>query len=156
MSLDITKPTDSQQLPTFPALLRGILAQLQTSHVHYAIHFAKTGTLAVGTNVTWEHIAVGDVDNPPSIERVVARVKTAPTGATLIVDVLKNGVTIFTNTATRSTIPIGGNISSEAVPQIATLAPNDILSLNIAQVGSTIAGADLTVTITIKQVLHIA
>jgi hypothetical protein len=78
----------------------------------------------------------------------LAMVGTAPTGAALIVDVLKNGTTIYSTTANRPTIPISGNVSQAmATPDVTSLVLNDYLTLNIAQIGSTIAGSDLTVVI---------
>lgn len=75
-----------------------------------------------------------------------AAVNTAPTGASIIVDVLKNGTTIYTTTGNRPTIAISGNATtSEPPPDVTSMVAGDYLTVNIAQVGSTIAGADLTV-----------
>jgi hypothetical protein len=70
---------------------------------------------------------------------------TAPTGASLIVDVNKNGVTIFTTQANRPTITAGSNGGTLATPDVTTLADGDYLTVDIDQVGSSIAGADVTV-----------
>lgn len=75
---------------------------------------------------------------------VIAAVGTAPTGRPIIVDVLKNGVTIFTTTANRPTI-LAGNTTTLALaaPDITSLVLNDLLTFSILQIGSTIAGSDL-------------
>lgn len=83
-----------------------------------------------------------------TITSVRATVNTAPTGASVIVDVLKNGATIWgSNPGNRPTIAAAGNQSGNAVPDTTALAAGDYLQVQIAQVGSTITGADLTVTV---------
>lgn len=78
----------------------------------------------------------------------IATISTAPTGSSLIVDVLKNGTTIYTTAANRPTIPASGFVSQTmATPDVTAMAVNDYLTINITQVGSTVAGADLTVTV---------
>lgn len=77
---------------------------------------------------------------------VTAAVDTAPTGASLIVDVHKNGTTIFTNQANRPTIAISGfATTTEPTPDVTAMAVGDYLTVDVDQVGSTIAGADLTI-----------
>jgi hypothetical protein len=76
------------------------------------------------------------------------RVGTAPTGASIIVDVKKNGTSMYTSGA-RPTIAISAS-SGSSVPDSATyntrcLTRGDYVTVDIAQVGSTIAGADLNV-----------
>jgi hypothetical protein len=70
---------------------------------------------------------------------------TAPVGAAIIVDVLKNGSTLWpTNRANRPTIRPGStNGGGLAVPDITALAPGDVLTIAVVQVGSTVPGADL-------------
>lgn len=82
-----------------------------------------------------------------TIVSVTTSVGTAPTGASIICDVNKNGTTIFTTQANRPAIAISGNASSAAVPDVTSLAIGDYLSVDIDQIGSTIAGADLTVQV---------
>lgn len=77
-----------------------------------------------------------------------ASVGTAPTGATLIVDVLKGGTSIWNvTTANRPTIAISGFTAAAAAPDTAFMDPGEYLTVNVSQVGSTIAGSDLTVQI---------
>ena len=79
----------------------------------------------------------------------VASLGTPPTGTSFIVDVLKNGVTIYTTAGNRPTIPINGNVSATVLvaPDITALAVGDYLTVNVAQIGSGTAGSDLTVTV---------
>jgi hypothetical protein len=70
---------------------------------------------------------------------------TAPTGQALIVDVHKNGATIFTNQAGRPTIPAGSNGGALATPDVTTISDGEYLTVDRDQVGSVVAGADVTV-----------
>jgi hypothetical protein len=79
-------------------------------------------------------------------------VGTAPTGAAILVDVNKNGTTIFTTQGNRPSIAAGGNASSAAVPDVTSLAAGDFLTVDVDQIGSTVAGSDLTVIVTVQRV----
>lgn len=68
---------------------------------------------------------------------------TAPTGADLIIDVHVDGTTIFP-TATRPTIAAGNNEGSAAVPDTTAVAAGSYLQVFIDQIGSTVAGADVS------------
>lgn len=73
---------------------------------------------------------------------------TAPTGATLIVDVNINGTTIFTAQGNRPTIAIAAHADDSGVPDVTALVEGNRLSVDVDQVGSTIAGGnDLLVTV---------
>lgn len=87
-----------------------------------------------------------------AVESIHAYVNTAPTGASLIVDVQKNGTTLFTTQGNRPTIAAGSNSSTNTMPDVTTFAANDILSVNVDQIGSTVAGSDLTVVIRLRRV----
>ncbi len=76
-------------------------------------------------------------------------VRIAPTGASLIVDVLKNGVSVYP-TSPKPTITAGNNLSSVAVPDTTTIAAGDIFEISITQVGSTVKGSDLLINIDIQ------
>lgn len=82
-----------------------------------------------------------------SIKNVTVAVNTAPTGATLIVDVNKNGTTIFTTQANRPTVAISGTEDLSSVPDETSVAFDDVLTVDIDQVGSSVAGADLVVQV---------
>ena len=79
---------------------------------------------------------------------VRAFVVTAPTGDDLEVDILKNGVSIL---STNITIDAGENNSENAAtpPVISdtSLSKGDVISVDIIQVGSTVAGAGLKITL---------
>jgi len=84
------------------------------------------------------------------IAGVRAACGTAPTGASIKFDVNRNGTTIFTTQANRPEIAISAFVSAAlAVPNVTTLAAGDVLTVDVDQIGSTIAGADATVVIEI-------
>jgi hypothetical protein len=74
---------------------------------------------------------------------------TPPNGAAIIVDVLKNGSTLWpTNRANRPTITPGStNGGRLAVQDTTALAAGDVLTIAVVQVGSTVPGADLGVSV---------
>lgn len=83
-----------------------------------------------------------------TISSVWASVGTAPTGSSIIVDINKNGTTIFTTQANRPTIAIGAAYSGNVTNMdITSLSAGDYITIDIDQIGSTVAGADLTVCV---------
>jgi hypothetical protein len=92
------------------------------------------------------------IDSDCVIVSVVARVKTAPTGASVLVDLNKNGTTVFTTQANRPTIAAAANVSSVVTSMdVTALAAGDYLSVDIDQIGSTIAGSDLVVAVRLRE-----
>lgn len=106
------------------------------------VTFDQPGTLTVG-------VGKGRVRLPTAatIVSVSATANTAPTGAGIVVDVNKNGTTVFTTQGNRPSIATGANASADAIPDVTTLTAGDYLTVDIDQVGSTVAGADLIVTL---------
>jgi hypothetical protein len=112
------------------------------SHRPQVLTATKTGALTAAAGTVRLPIMEGG-----TIEDVRIMAGTAPTGASLIVDVNKNGTTIFTTQGNRPTVAISGNASSAAVPDVTSLAAGDYLTVDIDQIGSTIAGSDLCVAV---------
>jgi hypothetical protein len=71
------------------------------------------------------------------------KVVSAPTGANLIVDVNKNGTTIATSS--KPTIVAGATSGSSETFTTTTFAIGDVITMDIDQVGSTVAGAGLSI-----------
>ena len=90
-----------------------------------------------------------------TIAEVFIAVNTAPTGDSIIVDVNKNGTTIFTDQGKRPEIPDGDNTDTSDTPDVTSLAKNDYITSDIDQVGSTTSGLDLTVHVRCKQYLQV-
>ena len=84
-----------------------------------------------------------------TIVDVQLAVGTSPTGADLIVDVHKNTVTIFTTQGNRPTVPAGDadGVGAAATPDVTAMTAGQFLTVDIDQIGSTIAGGKLTVVI---------
>ena len=79
---------------------------------------------------------------------VTIAANTAPTGATLVVDVNHNATTIFTTQANRPAIAISGNTDDSGTADgDVTVADGEYISVDIDQCGSTAAGADVTVQV---------
>lgn len=111
--------------------------------------FFKTGTLTTttGTNRL-------PIDGTYTIVGTRLMVNTAPTGANIIVDIKKNGTTIYTTQANRPTIAAGQYAGGPgATPDVTALAAGDYLTVDIMQVGSTVAGSDLTVSVIVSKAI---
>lgn len=108
--------------------------------------FSRAGALAVLTGtMRWP------VPFTAVVQDVRAMVGTAPTGAAAIFDVRRNGTTIFTTTANRPTVAAAANASSTTAPDVTVLAAGDYLTSDIAQIGSTVAGSDLVLNVTLRR-----
>lgn len=106
------------------------------------IVYVKSGDLSVGPlNIR--------IHSPRAfnIQNVTVAVNTAPDGADLIVDVNLNGVTIFTTQANRPTIADGATEDLVSAPDVIAVAFNDVIEVDVDQVGSSAAGADLVVQV---------
>jgi len=108
--------------------------------------FTITGSLATGASKT----PILPVNRVLTIVRAYAVVKTAPTGASLIVDINKNGTTIWATQGNRLTVAAGATSGSQTAFDTTALATDDALTLDIDQIGSTIPGSSLTVTLRCK------
>lgn len=91
------------------------------------------------------------VEDACEVISVRASVGTAPVGASLIVDVNKNGVTIFSPQSGRPAIAAGSNTATVS-PSGVTLASGDYLTIDVDQIGSSTAGADLTVQVRVHRI----
>lgn len=87
---------------------------------------------------------------PPAsctISGVRASVGTAPTGSSVIVDVNKNGTTIYTTQGNRPTIAAAGNTALGGTPDVTALTTSDYLSFDVDAIGSTTPGSNLTIQV---------
>lgn len=114
-------------------------------HVHLEtefVVFGETGDLEVKTG-THRFYLPYDV----TIIEVEISVGTAPTGAAAIVDVNVNGTTIFTTQTNRPEIAISGFVDSSVTIEDDTHTDGQYLTVDVDQIGSSVAGADLTVVV---------
>lgn len=129
----------------------GYTASADTASLDYLINrsreqlavFGHQGSLTVAAGTTrfrfpWAVTLLG----------VTAAIGTAPTGAAVVLDVNKNGSTIFTTQANRPTIAVNGfSTTAEPSPDITSMVAGDYLTVDRDQIGSSATGADLTVFI---------
>jgi len=101
--------------------------------------FFLSGNMYVATGIQYRLMAKAG-----TIERVYAHIITAPAGADLQIDINLNGVTIFSSPFA---IADGANSANSAALAVTTITAGDYFSLDIDQIGSGTAGADLMVTI---------
>ena len=102
-----------------------------------SIVYGYQGTLAVTTGLARYYL-----ESSGTVTRIRASVGTAPTGSSIIVTLLENGISVGTATIAAGAFTGTTTLSS-------TYVAGDYLTANITQVGSTIAGTDLTVTVTL-------
>lgn len=115
---------------------------LGTGTVVKTLIFYVAGTLSVASSPMRIH-----APEAMTVTNITAAVGTAPTGASLIVDVNLGGTTIFTTQGNRPTITSGNTEDLSSTPDVTSIAQNDVLTVDIDQVGSTVAGADLVVQV---------
>lgn len=106
----------------------------------FLIPFQISGDQVVGTD------KIGRFYLPFAVTfvEVFVRVITAPTGADLQLDINKNGTTLWGVTqANRPIITAAGTTDSVTTFDTTTGADGDYLTVDVDQIGSTVAGADL-------------
>lgn len=106
--------------------------------------FSQGGTLTTGTGVFRLYNRSGVTR---TISTVTAAVGTQPTGASILVDVNISGTTIFTTQSNRPTIAVSTNEDQSGTPDVTAWTSGSYLTIDIDQIGSTVAGANLVVTV---------
>jgi hypothetical protein len=108
------------------------------------------GTLAIATNVVPRLV----FPRACQIKKITAYSETAPTGASILVDINKSGTDSIFSGVTRLTIAAGANAGNVTSFHAANslLAAEDTLTIDLDQVGTTVAGADLSITIEVQLV----
>lgn len=105
-----------------------------------------SGTLSTATDVYRWYNRTG---RTMTVKAIWISVGTAPTGASILVDANRNGTTMFTTQGNRPSIAASGFVSSRVTNMDGTvaIADGDYLTFDIDQVGSSVAGSNLTVTV---------
>lgn len=87
-----------------------------------------------------------------TIVKAWAVVETAPTGADLLIDIYLNGTSIWASTTSnRLTVSAGATTGNRTSFDTTAITAGNYLDIYIDQVGSTIAGAGLAVTLECTQ-----
>jgi hypothetical protein len=81
---------------------------------------------------------------------IAVGVGVAPQGGPLVVDIKRNGVSIFANPLDRPTIAAGTDLAVMGVFDTA-LVQGDRLTVDVVHVGDTIAGSELTVVLRVQR-----
>lgn len=118
--------------------------KIRDVQVHQVVLSVASDPLVVGTGIV-QFVAMRAC-TIVGVRATVA-VGKAPTGASVIFDVNKNGTTIFTTQGNRPTIAAAATIGALATPNITALAAGDVLTVDVDQIGSTLAGSLATITI---------
>jgi hypothetical protein len=137
----VTAGTNGQMLTA----QSGQSAGLQWATVWTHQTWSKSGTLTTSTGALKWYNRTG---RTLTFDSVSLAVGTAPTGAAILVDVNVDGTTIYATQGNRPTIAISGTSSDNTTaPDTTTIADNHYLTVDVDQIGSTVAGADLTITV---------
>ena len=126
-------------LTTALSVAQGGTALTVANVVPYTPSAYLSGVLSVKV---WEIEWVAPVDF--TIKNVTGRVNTAPTGAALICDVRVDGNSIFSSQAEMVNIAAAANQDTSATKDHAVTA-GEIITFEIEQIGSAVAGSDLTI-----------
>lgn len=113
-----------------------------------ALPFTHAGPLEVGIGTTAYPIKGGSF----TILTVAARLASAPSGSSTILDVNKNGASIYGNQALRPTFTVGAHEATVGTHTVADLVEGDYLSIDIDQIGSVDPGAHLVVVIRLQRI----
>ena len=121
------------------------ISQLPLNPTTKVLPYSFFGTLAVSTGTFRLY---NDSGNLWHITSVRATVATPPGGGSIVIDVNKNGSTVFTTQANRPTIAEGqsgtGKVTNMDITQV---SDGDYLTVDIDQVGVTNPGSDLVIQI---------
>ena len=115
--------------------------------INRAFSWYVLGTLTTGTNYGARYVA----PQAMTIVKCWLIVRTAPTGAAILIDIHKNGTTIWTTQGNRATIAATATAGNTTTFDVTALAAGDYLDLDIDQIGSTVAGVDLTIVLEVSQ-----
>jgi hypothetical protein len=120
--------------------------------VNTPFKLSRAGTLTVAAT---SQKVYNNSNVPLKIRGVKASVGTAPTGAALRVDVLINGTSIYAAAGDRVSIAISGltNVAPNGVPtktgDAIVVLPGQYVTAEVTVIGSSVAGADLSVEVLI-------
>jgi len=122
-----------------------VIGMVGILYVPRTYHWFISGTVSTGT----EQGPTYRMKRATTVEDIELHIKTAPTGAALIVDINEGGTTLF---STNPEIDDGGTVEDDNhVFSDTALAAGAELTLDIDQVGSGEAGVDLTILLHCKE-----
>lgn len=137
---------DNSTLPVINEELRKDKKDIKKLKDKYIYFIVPEATLTTGTDKTGRIY----VDFNGVIDQIDASVNTAPTGANLVMDINKNGNTIWSTQTNRVTILASANTGIQSTFNTTTFVSGDYFTIDIDTVGSTITGSKLTVRMKLK------
>ena len=114
------------------------IASAEGISVNSFVSLRQTGALSVTTGAKRWYSPTAST----TISNIVARVDTAPVGASINITIKKNG-----SSAATLVIADGGTKIINSSPSI-TMVDDDYITVDITQIGSSTTGSDLTITFT--------
>jgi hypothetical protein len=82
-----------------------------------------------------------------TIVNVSAVAKVGPVGSAIILDINRNGTTIWSTQTNRLQIVSGETIGVQTLFNTTALSSGDLLTIDIDQIGSSVPGQEITVTL---------
>lgn len=105
-----------------------------------------SGPVSAGVGV---HRLYNDTTATLRVAGVRASVGTAPTGSALIIDVKRNGTSIYSAPDNRPSIPVGANTSGKNTQaEVTALTPGDYLTVDVVQAGTGTANLVVQILVT--------
>ena len=140
LTADVTGVLPSGNLPT--TVVYGNVAGIP----HRVGWVLARGTPAtVGTNKAGVKVRLPYAG---TFKKVWVDAETGPTGAALILDIKLNGTSLWATTpANRPQVAAGATSGTQTAFDTASFAAGDYLTIDVAQVGSTVAGQDIAVAL---------
>ena len=134
------------RLTAFIQAVGADIKAVQNQAVREAYTFSVAGDLTTKTGAHRIYLE-GDY----AIESVRASVGTPSSGTNVIVDINRNGSTIYGTQANRPSIATASYTALGGAYSNGVFSANDYLMVDVDQVGSVAAGADLTVVIRLRK-----
>lgn len=147
-ALTQTKPALNIQIIGYALSATSMIVLIAPNLPNYkTVIFCIPGPQTVGSNKAPSII----MPYSATIKKAYAYARTAPTGAALIFDINKDGTSIWNVTqANRVQIAAGANTGTQTSFDTTALAENNRLDVDVDQVGSTVAGSDVTVELKLE------
>jgi hypothetical protein len=145
-SQEVITSYDAKSLPVLNEELRKL--NEKKYYNDRVVLFYIAGDLVTGTNLS----ARVTVPFDGEIEKAVAYIGTAPTGADVIFDIHRNGVSIWNTTqANRITVAATANTATQTKFDTITVNEGDYFTIDVDQIGSTLPGTSATVELYVKE-----
>jgi hypothetical protein len=143
MSLPRITGFQDKDLTTLNEALRG----LDKDKIKTIMWFIAGDPLTTGTDKS----AYIVLDFNCLILAAYARAKTAPTGADFIIDINKNGSTIWATQGNRLKIVAGTSTGSQTLFDTKKLSTGDYLTVDVDQIGSSVGGSNVTIQLKVQE-----